>query len=263
MYEKMNVPLPDINAYLQRIGIGERGTPTPEFLSKIVFAHQTHIPFEDLDSYHLNEPISLNISDLFDKMVVKPRGGFCFEQNLLFAQALRDLGFKTSTVFCRILCFHENTDLPLCTHCANIVDIDGTKYFCDVGFGGPQPALALPVIMDEPLECPEESWLIVPYDEYWFTLKRKGSLGEWQDILHFNLFPQLPQEFIPACEFCSAPGKSFFSRNLLVGIRTKNGNKNITDGVYTERNNGEVKTVRLENWEETLEVMKREFHIEL
>lgn len=262
MFEKMTEVLPDVNAYLHRIGLNEAEAPSLSFLNRVIHAHQTHIPFENLDIRRDKRIVSLEISKLYDKIVTRKRGGFCFEQNLLLAQALRDLGFDAYTVFCRIFWFLEDkTTVPPCLHCAVIVTLDGLQYFCDVGFGGPQPSAAVPVVFDEETVLPEESWKMERAGERWISFFRKGSDEEWKLVLQFNLTPQTPQEFIPPSVYCCVSETSLFTRSLVVGIKTENGSKGILDDVFTVHEDGRTIRRTLETEEETDRILKEEFGI--
>ena len=48
MYEAMNRSIPDVAGYLERIGLD--GPPPVDLkgLNALVWAHQTHVPFEDI-----------------------------------------------------------------------------------------------------------------------------------------------------------------------------------------------------------------------
>ena len=59
------------------------------------------IPFENLDVL-LGRPISLEPEALFQKLVVERRGGYCFEQNLLFKAALEALGYEVEPHLARV-----------------------------------------------------------------------------------------------------------------------------------------------------------------
>src|SRR5678815_122818 len=83
----------DITQYLNRIQYSGPVSPTAETLHQLQVAHLQSVPFENL-SIHANEPIILNDDALFEKIVTRRRGGFCYELNGLFAALLRTLGFK-------------------------------------------------------------------------------------------------------------------------------------------------------------------------
>ena len=82
----------DINAYFARIGLDPAGLEGPELLFAMHRAHAMTIPFENLDPY-FRRPVSLDPDALFDKLVTRRRGGYCFEMNGLFCLATRALGF--------------------------------------------------------------------------------------------------------------------------------------------------------------------------
>ena len=263
MNDPMNVSLPDLSAYLDRIGIDSPEVPTLAFLDRLIFAHQTHIPFEDLDPWHFKKVPSLDIPDLFEKLVIKKRGGFCFEQNLFFTQALKDLGFDAYTAFSRVVYKQESSYIPPCRHCVVIVRLADGLHLCDVGYGGPQPPLSVPLPGERAMEITGESWKIEPKDEHWFTVYRKNSEGQYEYTLQFNLFRQVPQEFLPICYWCAASPEAVFTNSLRIGLRTETGSKSINDNIYVERTAEARIEKKLDTWEETLRCLAQEFGIEI
>src|SRR5215212_1339106 len=85
----------DLQAYLQRINYRGGRAPTAATLRDLHRAHLLAVPFENLD-IHLGRPILLGQDALFDKIVRRRRGGFCYELNGLFAGLLRELGFEVT-----------------------------------------------------------------------------------------------------------------------------------------------------------------------
>src|SRR5919109_1202974 len=85
----------NIQAYLDRIGYRGPLEPTAETLRALHVAHLLGVPFENLN-IGMGWPIVLDEAALFDKIVVRRRGGFCYELNGLFAALLRELGFDVT-----------------------------------------------------------------------------------------------------------------------------------------------------------------------
>jgi len=85
----------DITAYLDRINYYGPLAPTAETLWELQVAHLLTVPFENL-SIHARQPIVLDDNALFEKIVRRRRGGFCYEANGLFAALLRALGFDVT-----------------------------------------------------------------------------------------------------------------------------------------------------------------------
>lgn len=240
MYELMNVPIPDVTGYLKRLGMDEAPAANPEGLNALIWAHQTTVPFEDLNTSLLKRPVSLEIPALYEKIVEKRRGGYCFELNALFARLLLDLGFDAHQVFCRVV--RGRDFLPPCLHEGIAVTIDNRKYFCDVGFGGPMPGGALPIEDGWSGEIHGDAFRIDRFDENWWTMFRRTSGGEWERVLQFNTFPQIPQEFLTVNYRCASDPDSIFVKQVLVNLRTEDGALSVTDDRFTLRAGGEART---------------------
>ena len=240
MYESMNQPIPDIAAYLKRIGLCEAPCANLAGLNALIWAHQAHVPFEDLNTSWLKRPVSLEIPALYDKVVVRRRGGYCYELNALFTRLLLDLGFDARSVFCRVV--RGRDFLPPCAHRAVVVALAGELYFCDVGFGGPMPAAALQVADGAGREACGEYFCVDRFDDYWWTVSRDSSAGVREAVLQFNTFPQTPQEFIAANMKSAQDPESIFVKQVLVNLRTAGGALSITDDVFTMWENGASRT---------------------
>jgi len=133
----------DVDAYLARIG-ADRGTG----LRELHRLHQTAVPFENL-SIHLGERISLDGDDLFDKVVRRGRGGFCYELNGLFALLLEELGYQVTRMAARV--FGGERFGPPFDHLALLVGHDGDgPWLVDVGFGSHSTYPLRPGTQDDP-----------------------------------------------------------------------------------------------------------------
>ena len=87
----------DLDAYLARIRLPARPTLDDLGLAAVQRAHRLAIPFENLD-IRLGRGIRIDSESVFAKLVTAKRGGYCFEQNRLFADALTALGFTVAAV---------------------------------------------------------------------------------------------------------------------------------------------------------------------
>ena len=81
-----------IKAFCQRIGL-DPVMPiefTEEFLGRIQTACVLNIAYENLDILE-GQPIQLTADALFDKIVTRGRGGYCFELNGLLSDMLSSI----------------------------------------------------------------------------------------------------------------------------------------------------------------------------
>ncbi|GJC88537.1 arylamine N-acetyltransferase 2 [Colletotrichum liriopes] len=118
-------------------------------------AHQlARVPFESLTlHYSKHRLVSLDLEDLFDKVVVQGKGGYCMELNALFGAVLKGLGFQVVSVGGKI----KGEDrfggcnpslIATRSHMLNLVTIDGQRYMVDVGFGKGATMIPVPLHKD-------------------------------------------------------------------------------------------------------------------
>lgn len=123
----------DLDAYLARIGLTSPIEPTEEWLIRLHRAHAQAVPFENLDIF-LGVPIRGDLPGIFDKLVTRQRGGYCFEQNGLFGAMLTKFRFEATSLLGRST-FGNLTPRPR-GHLITQVKIGKRLWIADVGFGG-------------------------------------------------------------------------------------------------------------------------------
>lgn len=170
----------DLDAYLERVGYHGSLEPTRDTLSALHRAHLLSIPYENLD-IHLRRDLSLDAARIFDKLVTRRRGGWCFEMNGLFAWALRELGFRV-TLLGATVARAAGRPPPEPDHLVLLAEVEGAQ-LVDVGFGdGLLEPLPLSVgryrqgYLSYGLTCKGETWQFHdhPYGaarEFSFTLE--------------------------------------------------------------------------------------------
>lgn len=199
----------DLDAYLSRIGYTGKIAPTPALLAELHLAHATHIPFENLDIL-LGQPIRLDLESLQAKLVRGRRGGYCFEQNTLFAAALEQIGFRVTRLAARVR-LRASRIAPR-THMLLHVETDGAAWLADVGFGGTGPLYPVPL---EPGRVSEQfawSYRVIVADG--LSVLQALTAGSWQDQYAFTREPQYPIDFELANYYTSTHPTSHFVQTL-------------------------------------------------
>jgi N-hydroxyarylamine O-acetyltransferase len=95
-------------------------------------AHLTAITYENLD-IHLGRAVGLDLEAIYDKLVNRGRGGWCYEMNTLLAWALRACGFDVTVIGAAVGPEHRN-EWDVRDHMALVVRCDG-EWLADAGFG--------------------------------------------------------------------------------------------------------------------------------
>ncbi|MEV0660327.1 arylamine N-acetyltransferase [Actinomadura luteofluorescens] len=160
----------DLPAYLKRIGHDGGLAPTAATLRALHRAHVTSIPFENLEIM-LGRPVELSLDAVQAKLVGRPRGGYCFEHNRLFAAVLERLGYEVTAVAGRVTLGAAKI-LPATHALLHVRPPDASRdepaWLCDVGFGaGPLEPLRL-VDGEEAVQ-----------DGWGFRLRRGRTVTTW------------------------------------------------------------------------------------
>ena len=137
----------ELAAYLDRINDAGPLDPSAATLRRLHVAHLLSVPFENL-SIHWREPIVLEDGALFEKVVRRRRGGFCYELNGLFAALLRALGFHV-TMLSAGVASGEGKFGPEFDHMALLVTLP-ERWLVDVGFGD---SFREPLLLDERVDA--------------------------------------------------------------------------------------------------------------
>ena len=121
----------DVDTYLSRLGYRRAVRPDLATLRALHRAHLRAIPWENLD-LQLQRPVTLDPAIAFDKLVVRGRGGWCYEMNGVFGAVLSAIGFSVTTLTSAVR-RGERGDDSVGNHVALRVDLD-RPYLADVGF---------------------------------------------------------------------------------------------------------------------------------
>ncbi len=242
-----------IAAYLERMGYTGTVEPTKDCLNQLMWAHLTHIPFENLDVYEGRIP-SLNPDDLHDRIVVRKRGGYCFELNGLFFCLLKALGFDLYATGVR-LTWRKPCRQPV-LHRGSIVRLEGKHWFCDVGYGGPSPRRLL--ALEEGVQELDGKFLVQMLENGWWELLRDTD-GKWETMMEIDPRPAEEEDFLPRNLYCATAQVEPFRNHRMINLTTETGSLAMTDDVLTIRDNGQVTTIAAANDEERLTLQKQYF----
>lgn len=121
-----------LEAYLNRIGHNGPVRPDLDCLRKVHLGQVLSVPYENID-VQLGHPLDQDIEKIFHKVVVKERGGWCFELNGLLGWALGEIGFEVQRVSAGIR-RDERGDAAFGNHLILLVRLD-RPYLADHGMG--------------------------------------------------------------------------------------------------------------------------------
>ncbi len=215
----------DVSSYLDRIQFKSQPKLDKATLFQLQEQHLLHIPFENLD-IHYNQKIQLDLNRFYMKIVLQKRGGFCYELNGLFTQLLVHLGFEAKMISARVH-VQRNSYGQEFDHMAILVDLDGSTFLCDVGFGA-FTQHPLKFELAEIQHDPSADFCIDSYDKTYYRVSKLKN-GEKLPEYLFTSKPQQLSDFEGMSKYHQTSPKSHFTKKKVVSIMTRDGRITLND----------------------------------
>jgi len=239
-----------VRQYLERIGLTEPLPAGAEGLKAIQLAHLLTVPYENLDILEGRE-MPLTEAALFDKIVTRHRGGYCFELNGLLGVLLSALGYGVQDYFARFV--KDEPTVPMRRHRIIVAETDGERYIMDVGVGIPIPRV--PLKLQEGVQGQYE-------------VKKEPFLG-WviydrgRRLYAFTEEPQLPIDYEAPHFWCRYAPESPFTKGNMLSIRTPEGRITLDGDVLKKHTPEGVEEIPCPAGEAQTKALKEYFGIEL
>lgn len=203
------------NNYLKRINTPEIENANLDSLENIHRAHLIEVPFENFDII-VGDKISLIQEDIFEKIVTRNRGGFCYELNGCLFLLLKSIGFDVKMISARV---YDDSEIgPEFDHLCLIVKINGFEYLVDVGFGD---SFSTPLKINGNVSVETyKSFRVIKNAEV-YTLLKSDKANIWTPQYDFTLKEYHLSDFSDMCHFHQTSKKSHFTQNTICTHLTK------------------------------------------
>jgi N-hydroxyarylamine O-acetyltransferase len=252
----------DPGAWLDRIRYRGSRAPTLDTLRGLVDAHSRAISYESIDVL-LDRPPKLDLGSLQRKMIAGRRGGYCFEQNMLFRGGLRSLGFHVTSLQARVVRgLAIDAPRPM-LHMILQVNLPEGPFLADVGFGNLAPTAPLLMSADLEQDTPHE---VVRFIRMGDELTLQSRLGDrWEHIYRVVPLPRVDTEY-EICNWYTASHPDSPYRSNLIAARPGSGRTRITlfnARLNVRHDNGKVERRNLAGKDEYSEVLATTFGLVL
>ncbi len=231
-------------AYLERIAYTHAAAPAIQapalpLLAALHEAHLLAVPFENL-SIHYGQPIILDEAALYDKIVRRRRGGFCYELNGLFAWLLRRLGYTVDLLSAEVA-ETDGFSAPFDHLTLRVRDLDGSDgadWLADVGFGDSfrrplrmQPGLAQDGADGYDYRLRELSpWLMLERRDAAPPASTLDDLDAgWEPQYRFTLRPHALSDFVERCDYQQTSPQSHFTQRRICSLALPDGRISLSD----------------------------------
>jgi N-hydroxyarylamine O-acetyltransferase len=244
----------DLDAYLARLDLKRPDALDAGSLRELQERHLAVVPFENL-SVHLGEPVDLTEDGLFDKIVRRRRGGFCYELNGAFALLLRELGFRVDLLSAKV--FHGDGGLgPPFDHVALRVDL-GEPWLVDVGFGR-HAMRPLRLYATEAQYDPEGEFLILDAPDGDIDVLHDGT-----PAYRLETRPRALSDFVRTCWWQTTSPASHFTQGPTCSLPAPGGRVTLAGDRLIETAGGERTERVLADDREILDLYRVRFGITL
>ncbi len=248
----------DLETYLHRINFSGGIDVSQDTLARLHHAHFYSIPFENFDIL-LGRGINLDPQAVFNKLVLKKRGGYCFELNSLFLQALKALGFKARALLARV----HLTGIPSGRgHQLELITIDGRNWLADVGFGGNSPRMPIPMELDNPVTKDGQTTRLTDGGDFG-TMFQILENHEWKNLYSFDLGHVFPADIAYGNHYTSTHPDTFFTFSRVAGRPLPGGEITLLDQTLKITVNGKEEVQTLPDSPAYLDAIKMNLGIEL
>jgi len=207
----------ELKRYLDRIGFSG---PARADLATLRALHQAHllaIPYENLD-VQLGNPVTIERPQIYEKIIGRRRGGWCYEMNGLFGWALAEIGFRVTRATGAVR-RDLMGDVMVGNHLVLRVDLDEGTYLADVGFGDGSR---------DPIKVEAG-----PFRSHGFEFRLSKEEGAWWRVhnhqlggaqtFDFKLDPADESQLAERCHFLQTSEMSPFVQNAVCQRHTPTG----------------------------------------
>jgi N-hydroxyarylamine O-acetyltransferase len=201
----------DLGGYLSRIGVTATPEPTLAYLTLMARGQIRSIPFENLDPV-AGVPVRLDPDSIWDKTMTRRRGGYCFELNLLLAEAMRAIGFHATPLLARVIM--GRPEVGPRGHLLYVVDLPEGEHLVDVGFGGPGLVEPIPLEAGTTFSQDGVDFRLSTPDLGEHMLQRMTAAG-WLDVYCFDRSRVVPLDIEMANFFYSTHPMVPFTNQLM------------------------------------------------
>ena len=205
----------DLDAYFERIGYSGPVSPGLDTLKALHRLHPQAISFDGLSPF-LGDPVNLEIDALQEKLVQRRRGGYCFEQNVLFWEVLKRIGFHVTGLTARVRLNWPADVITPRGHMALLVALPEGHYIADVGYG--KLTLTAPCRLQANVEqsTPHEPVRIIELGDGISALQARLA-AEWKTLYTFGLEEAFLPDYAVLNWYYSTHPESPFLTSLMMG----------------------------------------------
>lgn len=226
-------------------------------LQEIQAHHMLSVPFENLDIVY-GQSVQLGLESIYDKIVTKRRGGYCYELNGLLGWCLQNIGYRVSILSGRVRRDDGSFGLEF-DHMILLVHLD-EDYIVDVGFGDSVRS-PLPLSGEIVTDVSGVYRIKNPFDSSILEFQKQIE-GDWISEFDFTLQPRKFEDFYEMNVYQQTSPNSHFTQSLICSIATPTGRVSISGDSFIETIGSEKTRLPVPSIQERNDLLRLRFGID-
>ena len=196
------------------------------------------------------------MQDIFEKIVTKNLGGYCFEHNALMYEVLKSLGFNVRILVAKVL-NNQDVDSPR-THRITLLEWEHKRYIIDVGFGATTPS----VVLELNNKQEKEGYRIVSLENEIYQLELRKEDGYFI-CYRFDLSSYTEADCVMGNFYSSQHPNAVFVNNFVLSLRLSDVTLSFRNGVLHRIKKNETEVLEVESVEQLCSMINDEFSMPL
>ncbi|KZN66064.1 hypothetical protein N473_10875 [Pseudoalteromonas luteoviolacea CPMOR-1] len=247
-----------VNDYLADLALTEHPLDA-DFLAQLQSRHVAKHTFNSVSAV-LKHPLPLDIEHLFNKLIQKQFGGYCFEHNKLIFHVLKNLGFEVKLLLAKVV-YNRDVEVPR-THRATLVTYQGTQYLLDVGFGPQGAIFPVKLVLDVPQQQGHMTYRISQNkaQEYCFDVLKNG---EYFTLYTFDLNHYSEADCELSHFYSHKHPNAAFVNNLVVSKKTLDETHSLRNGEYHHSTASHTDITEIDNIEQLHQLLTGVFSLNI
>jgi len=227
-------------AYLTDLNIINK-TQDITFVNELQSKHIALYSFNSLGVV-LGQELPLDVESLFDKIVQRHRGGYCFEHNKLVLTVLETLKFDVRLLLAKVV-YNQDVEVAR-THRITLLSFNGDAYIVDAGFGPLGARFPVKIELDLIQEQGDAQYRIIKNkrEEYCFQVFKEG---DFFTLYTFDLQHYTESDCLLAHFYSHNHPNAAFVNNLVVSRKFSNEVKSLRNGEFHHISDGITKVTKI------------------
>jgi len=231
---------PIAQSYLADLNIKESSLEVG-FLNELQSKHIAQYSFNNL-AVILGQELPLDSDSLFNKIVKRRRGGYCFEHNKLVFTILSELNFEVRILLSKVI-YNQSVEVAR-THRVTLLTLAGEDYIVDAGFGHLGARFPVKIVLGLIQEQGDAQYRIIKNDkgEYCYQVFKDS---DFFTLYTFDLYHYTESDCLLGHFYSHKHPNAAFVNNLVICRKFFNDIQSLRNNEFHHVKDGITQTTKI------------------